>query len=147
MKTLLLWFVIIVLVFLVWSLFTTTKDTSERITYTTFLERIESGAVERVIIRGTEVVGTTKPAAPGGRYDFRVTIPPNYPYTYDTLRTHGVNIEMEEAADTPLRTALISWAPILFLIALWMYFMRRVKINAARQAETVSPQDRNHSAE
>lgn len=134
-KTLILWFVVIVGVFLLWSLFQTTKGTAEAISYTTFLERIDAGAVERVVIRGSEVRGTTKPTAPGGRYDFHVTIAPNYPYTYDALRTHGVIIEFEPANDAPLITALISWAPILFLIALWRFFMGRLQ----RKPEPAEP--------
>lgn len=129
-KVALLWIVIIILVFLLWSLFQTTKDTSEAITYTTFLERVDAGMVQNVVIHGTEVLGTTKPEAPGGRYQFHVTIPANYPYTYDTMRAHGVNIEIEASQDSPLMAALISWAPIIFLIALWMYFMRQLRRNA-----------------
>jgi ATP-dependent Zn protease len=54
-------------------------------------------------------------------------IPPNYPYTFDALRMHGVIMEIEAANDPPLITALISWAPILFLIGLWMLFMRSLR--------------------
>lgn len=134
-KTAILWFVVVVGVFLLWSLFQTTKGTAEAISYTTFLERVDAGAVERVVIRGSEVRGTTRPTAPGGRYDFHVTIAPNYPYTYDALRTHGVIIEFEPTNDAPLMTALISWAPILFLIGLWIFFMRGLR----RRAEPAEP--------
>jgi len=134
-KTAILWFVVVVGVFLLWNLFQTSKGTAELINYTTFLEKVDAGAVERVYVRGSEVRGTTKPTAPGGRYDFQVTIPPNYPYTFDALRTHGVSIEIEPANDKPLITALISWAPILFLIGLWMYFMRALR----RRQEPAEP--------
>jgi len=136
-KTVILWVVIIVIVFLVWSLFQTTKESSEAITYTTFLERVDAGTVQRVYLRGSEIYGVTKPDAPGGRYSFHVMIPPNYPYTFDTLRTHGVVIEVQAEHDSPLLTAIISWAPILFLIGLWMYFMRGLR---RRHAEMQPPQ-------
>jgi len=139
-KTVLLWVVMIVIVFFVWSLFQTTKGTSEAINYTTFLERVDAGAVQSVYVRGNEINGYTKPDAPGGRYSFHVLIPPNYPYTFDALRTHGVVIEVQAEHDSPFVTALVSWAPILFLIALWMYFMRGIRRHYAEKQQPQAPQ-------
>jgi len=136
-KTIIVWTVIVIGVFLLWNLFQTTKGTSEAINYTTFLERVDAGAVQKVYLRGNEISGYTKPDAPGGRYSFHVTIPPNYPYTFDALRTHGVVIEVEAANDSPFVTALVSWAPFLVLIGLWLFFMRAMR---RRHAEMQPPQ-------
>ena len=58
-KTALLWVVIIVLVFLLWSLFQTTKGTSDQIAFSKFMELVNSNAVETVTIRGEEIRGDT----------------------------------------------------------------------------------------
>ena len=58
-KTALLWVVIIVLVFLLWSLFQTTKGTSEPIAFSTFLDRVNSGYVDKVVIRGDDLLSST----------------------------------------------------------------------------------------
>ena len=50
-KTALLWVVIIVLVFLLWSLFQTTKGASDQITFSKFMELVNQGSVERVTVR------------------------------------------------------------------------------------------------
>jgi len=85
-KTALLWVVIIVLVFLLWSLFQTTKGTSETIAFSQFLDRVNSGAVESVTIRGDDVRGETKATVAGGKKEFHTTAPANYPAMIDQLR-------------------------------------------------------------
>jgi cell division protease FtsH len=120
LKTVLLWIVVVTLVALLWAIFRTTA-TGEEITYTAFLERVNAGAVTRVVIRGPEVAGTMKTGA-----TFHVNIPPNYPYTYDVLRTHGVVMAFEREG-VPLATAIVTWGPVLALMGIWVYFTRRLR--------------------
>jgi cell division protease FtsH len=126
-KTMLLWLVIIVLVFLLWSLFQTTKNQSDAIPFSTFVERVNAGQVEKVIIRGDEIRGETRTTAPGGKREFHTTGPANYPTLYDTLAAKKVATEFEPPKDQPFIAALITWAPILFLIGLWIFFMRQMQ--------------------
>ncbi|HEX9460600.1 MAG TPA: ATP-dependent zinc metalloprotease FtsH [Thermoanaerobaculia bacterium] len=126
-KTALLWVVIIVLVFLLWSLFQTTKGASETIAFSQFMDRVNQGAVESVTIRGDDVRGETKATIPGGKKEFHTTAPTNYPAMIDLLRARSVKVEVEHAADTPFITALITWMPIVILVALWIFFMRQMQ--------------------
>jgi len=126
-KTALLWVVIIVLVFLLWSLFQTTKATSEQIPFSAFMDRVNQGYVEKVTIRGDNIHGETKPTAPGGKREFQTTGPSSYPDMYTQLRAKGVTMEFEPPRDAPIITALITWAPVLFLIGLWIFFMRQMQ--------------------
>jgi cell division protease FtsH len=126
-KTALLWVVIIVLVFLLWSLFQTTKGASEQVVFSTFMERVDSGQVEKVTIRGDEIRGEMKSVAPGGKREFHLNAPTNYPAYIDALRSKNVDIEFEPQRDAPFITALITWAPVLFLIGLWIFFMRQMQ--------------------
>jgi cell division protease FtsH len=126
-KTALLWVVIIVLVFLLWSLFNTAKGASSQIPFSTFLERVNSGQVQKVTIRGTEVRGETRGNVQGGKREFHVNVPANYPAMYDLLIKKGIDVEVEPERDAPFITALITWAPFLFLIGLWIFFMRQMQ--------------------
>jgi len=126
-KTALLWVVIFVLVILLWQLFQTTKGASEAIPFSTFLDRTNQGYVEKVKIRGDEIHGETKATAPGGKREFHLNAPENYPTMYDQLRAKGVAMEFETQRDGALITALITWAPVLFLIGLWIFFMRQMQ--------------------
>src|SRR5438552_12533544 len=83
-KTAILWDVIIVLVFLLWSLFQTTKGSTERIPFSTFVARVNQNQVEKVIIHGEAIRGEFRATAPGGKREFEVTGPPGpYPTLYD----------------------------------------------------------------
>src|SRR5439155_22049757 len=62
-----------------------------------------------------------------GRHEFHTTTPTNYPDMYTQLRNHNVQMEFEPPRDAPVITALITWAPVLFLIGLWIFFMRQMQ--------------------
>jgi cell division protease FtsH len=126
-KTALLWVVIIVLVFLLWSLFQTTKGTSEQIPLNKFRDWVAQGQVEKVTVRGDEIRGETRTTQPGGKKEFHLTVPQNYPAMIDLLLQKGVTVEVEPKGDAPFITALITWAPVLFLIGLWIFFMRQMQ--------------------
>jgi cell division protease FtsH len=127
-KTALLWVVIIVLVFLLWSLFNTAKGASEEIPFSTFISRVNDGYVEKVTIREPEIRGTTKATAPGGKREFHTNGPATWPDTlHKRLEDKGVVVEFEPQRDAPFITALITWAPFLFLIGLWIFFMRQMQ--------------------
>src|SRR6266576_568666 len=125
-KTALLWVVIIILVFLLWSLFQTTKGTSTPINFSQFIDRVNAGQVEKVTIRGDEIHGEYK-VPQNGTKEFHLNAPSNYPQMIDTLRDHKVAMEFEPKGDAPFITALITWAPVLFLIGLWIFFMRQMQ--------------------
>jgi cell division protease FtsH len=127
-KTALLWVVIIVLVFLLWQLFNTAKGQSELIVYSTFLDRVNQGQVEKVVVHADEIRGETKPSAPGGKKEFHTIGPGTWPdELYKRLEDKGVMLEYEPQRDAPFITALITWAPFLFLIGLWIFFMRQMQ--------------------
>jgi len=127
-KTALLWVVIIVLVFLLWSLFQTTKGTTEVLPFSKFLDSINEGKVEKVVIRGNDIRGTLRAtAAPTGKREFRTLAPPNYSDLVNVLREKNVEIEAEEQRDNSFITALVTWAPVIFLIGLWIFFMRQMQ--------------------
>ncbi len=121
---------IIVLVFLLWNLFNTAKGTNEQIAFSMFRDRVNQGYVEKVIVSDDKIAGETKVAAPGGKRQFTTTGPPmsNWPdELYKNLESQKVIVEFEPRRDAPFITALITWAPFLFLIGLWIFFMRQMQ--------------------
>src|SRR2546430_8393074 len=46
---------------------------------------------------------------------------------FDALKAKQVTMEFEPPRDAPFITALITWAPVLFLIGLWIFFMRQMQ--------------------
>jgi cell division protease FtsH len=126
-KTALLWVVIIVLVFLLWSLFNQAKGTTNEMLFSQFLSDVGEGKVAKVTIRGNEVRGELRVADAEANKDFRVLIPPNYDDLVSVLQARNVAIKVEEQRDSTFFTALVTWAPVLFLIGLWIFFMRQMQ--------------------
>jgi cell division protease FtsH len=120
-KTALLWVVIIVLVLMLWSFFQQTKERQEPIPYSDFLERVDEGQVESVTIQGSQVTGRLR-----GDQRFETLAIVNDDLVA-SLRENNVRIEVKEPRDNSFFTALITWAPILFLIGLWIFFMRQMQ--------------------
>jgi cell division protease FtsH len=127
-KTALLWVVIIVLVFLLWSLFNTAKGASQQIPFSVFRERVQQGHIEKIHVRGDEIRGETRSSAPGGKQEFHTVGPSAWPDEMHTLlEEQKVVVEYEPQRDAPFMTALITWLPFLFLIGLWIFFMRQMQ--------------------
>jgi len=126
-KTALLWVVIIVLIFLLYTLFKGAEGTPETIQFSEFLDRVEKSQVSAVVIQGSEIQGELRTTGGGARREFKTLMPPNYDDLVPTLRGKQVAIEAKEPRDNSFFTALITWAPILFLIGLWIFFMRQMQ--------------------
>ena len=127
-KTILLWVVIIVLVVLLWQLFNVAKNPVEDVTFSAFIERVNTGTVDNVTIKGNEVNGEMKATAPGGqKRQFKTIAPSNYPQMIDLLQAKKVPIRIEDTKEPALLNQLLMWAPILFIIGLWIFFMRQMQ--------------------
>ncbi len=124
-KTALLWVVIIVLVFVLWSLFQTAKSTAEDLNFSKFLDELEGGNIVSVTIRGNEIRGERN--TPSGKKEFTTRMLANYDGIVPALREKKITFDVEEPRDNSLLTALITWAPVLFLFGLWIFFMRQMQ--------------------
>ena len=90
--------------------------------YSQFLKAVEADEVSEVRIEGEDVTWRDKS---GNRYE---TIRLNDPDLVRTLRDHGVTITVvPEHGENSILYALINWLPMLLLIGVWIYFMRRYR--------------------
>ncbi|HVS02598.1 MAG TPA: ATP-dependent zinc metalloprotease FtsH [Thermoanaerobaculia bacterium] len=124
--------VIFVLVIVLWNAFQAGKAGQHELTFTELMEQVRTGKVEEVTIRGPELTGTFKD---GGRYaqgeEFTANLP-EYPELVQELQAHNVQIRAEEPRDNPLLTVLLTWAPFLVIIGLWIVFMRQMQSGGNR---------------
>ncbi len=128
-RTVLMWVVILVGVLLVWQLLQGYPASRQEIPFSEFLDRVDRGEVEAVLIKGQEIYVRTAEAArkgPRPRYD-AITYDPGYPDLVKELRTSHVVIEVDRPSDGRLITALFSWAPLLLLVALWFLLFRQMQ--------------------
>ncbi len=128
-RTVLMWIVILVGILLIWQMLQGYSTSSQEIPFSEFLDRVASGKVSAVLVKGETIhirsAGETE-AGPAPRYDL-YTYDPGYPDLIKELRKAHVVIEVEKPSDGRLLTALLSWAPLLILVGLWFLFFRQMQ--------------------
>ena len=129
-KNLILWLVIAMVLMAVFNNFTP-RDMAKNqaVEYSTFLEEVTQGRVERVTIQGQTIHGRT---ITGQSF---VTYAPDDPGLVEDLMKSGVVIEAK-AEDSPsfLAQLLIHWFPLLLIIGVWIYLMRQMQGGGGRGA-------------
>ncbi|WP_019626321.1 ATP-dependent zinc metalloprotease FtsH [Thioalkalivibrio sp. ALJT] len=123
-KNLIIWAVIAVVLMSVFNNFGPQQHTQEvrSITYSEFIRDVQGGRVDNVTIKGEKIEGTT---LEGQQF---TTVNPNDPGLIGDLLQNNVEVNAhEEAERSLLMSILISWFPILLLIAVWIYFMRQMQ--------------------
>ncbi|HUU80085.1 MAG TPA: ATP-dependent zinc metalloprotease FtsH, partial [Acidobacteriota bacterium] len=114
-------FVIISLMMVV--LFRTTNQTksgSVSVSYSDFLNMVESGSITQVTIQGDNISGMS------ARGPFKTFVPKD-PDLINLLRSKGVKISAKPAGGSSLFHMFLSWVPMLLLIGVWIFFMQRMQ--------------------
>jgi cell division protease FtsH len=126
-KTLFLWAAIFVLVVVLWNTFQSGRIAQQELTYSEFVQKATEGKVDEVTIRGQQATGKFKG---GGEYsagqEFK-TILVDDKELIPELKKLGVKIRGEEPKDNPLIAILLTWAPVLLIVGLWIFFMRQMQ--------------------
>ena len=121
-KNLALWLVISLVMIMLFNMMTQQGRDLKPVPYTTFLSALEEGQVVDVKIQGSNIEGTY---VDGTAFK---TYAPNDPDLISTLRGQGVAIEAEpDETSSFWMTMMVSWGPILLLIAVWIFFMRQMQ--------------------
>jgi cell division protease FtsH len=101
---------------------------SNDISYSQFLGEVQNGRIKNVTIAGNQLSGSYN--------DGQVfqTIAPNDPQLVERLHTKGVGISVKPNEDDvpSLLGVLVSWFPMLLLIAVWVFFMRQMQSGGGR---------------
>jgi cell division protease FtsH len=114
--------VLIIIVFLLVILFQVSKqpETNLSIGYSDFLSMVESKSVIQVTIQGDNISGLTT------RGPFHTFAPKN-PELIGLLKSKGVAISAKPEKGSSWTRMFLSWAPMLLLVGVWIFFMRRMK--------------------
>jgi cell division protease FtsH len=94
----------------------------QEVAFSDFMQDVANGQVQEVIIQGQQLTGLT---VEGRQFE---TFVPDNANLVSQLLDHGVTIEAKPpGTGSPLLAVLASWFPMLLLIAVWIFFMRRVR--------------------
>jgi cell division protease FtsH len=119
-----------------WSSVVTTPQAGPHVTYTEFRTLVDQGAVERVTLQGQTVRGVLRatralPTAAGDTLEtseFRTNLPViEDPDLLPLLREQGTEVDVLAPIESPWWTVLYSLLPLLLLVGIWMYFLRRMR--------------------
>ncbi|MCD6525830.1 MAG: ATP-dependent zinc metalloprotease FtsH [Desulfuromonas sp.] len=121
-KNIALWLVISLVMILLFNMMTQQDQQQESVSYTTFVSALDEGRVQDVLIQGPNIEGTYQD---GTRFK---TFAPSDPNLISELRQHDIVIQAKPEEDRSFwMTMLVSWGPILLLIAVWIFFMRQMQ--------------------
>jgi cell division protease FtsH len=123
LKNIILWVVIAVVLMSIFNNFGPQMDGADStLSYSQFIEAVKSGQISQVMIDDQVVKGKLQ----SGQL-FR-TYAPNDPHMVDDLLANGVDIKATPPEQPSLlMQLLVSFGPMLLLIAVWVFFMRQMQ--------------------
>ena len=128
-RNIILWLVIAGILYVVASSLNP-QATPSQISYSDFINRVETGQVEKVTIDGERIYGEMATGAIGGQgSSFQTVKPPVLDLELmPMLYNKGVEIEGKEPQKESFLTQLfLSILPILLILAIFMFFMRQMQ--------------------
>jgi len=122
-KNVILWVVIAVVLMSVFNNFGARSTRSDdSLSYSQFLDSVKAGQVQQVVIDEHSIKGKMQTGE-----KFR-TYAPEDPHLVDDLLANAVEIKAQPPEEpSMLMTLLMSFGPILLLIAVWVFFMRQMQ--------------------
>ena len=126
-KNLAMWAIIVVLTIGLYNMFKNPQNIKsvkqEKIIFSEFLKEVDNGRVVEVQIQGNNIKGVM---ANGETF---TTYSANYPNLVEKLSESGVSISAVPTDEKmpSLLGVLLSWFPMLLLIAVWIFFMRQMQ--------------------
>ncbi|MDP2997358.1 MAG: ATP-dependent zinc metalloprotease FtsH [Bryobacterales bacterium] len=143
-KTAVFWVVLICVAVLVWVVVKTGKTKVEQpLTFSQFMDAVESGKVKQVSIAGSEVRGTYRDEPAG----LKTLVPVNYPDLYKALRDKGVNVEIKETGSGNWVSLLVNAIPFILLLAFWIFMMRQMQSGGNKAMSFGKSRARLHSSQ
>ena len=123
LKNLLLWLIIAALLITVFSNFGPQEPNVSQYTYSEFMQSVKGDKIESVVIQNDIITGKTKDGK-----KFETYMPMADQNLLTELLKQKVTVQGEPPKQRSLLTQiLISWAPFLLLIGVWIFFMRQMQ--------------------
>ncbi|MEO8663534.1 MAG: ATP-dependent zinc metalloprotease FtsH, partial [Bryobacteraceae bacterium] len=143
-KTAIFWVVAICVAVLLWTVVrqSRTKPPAQ-ITFTEFMNFVDSGKVKEVTISGAEIQGKLKDDGSG----IRTLGPANYPELITQLREKNVNIDYKEPSSGNWVSVLINAIPFVLLLAFWLFMMRQMQSGGNKALSFGKSRARMHSSQ
>jgi len=121
-RNLFIWMLMAVMTILLFNLLSAPKKVEEEMIFSDFITKLEAGDVEEVVIKENSVIGRLKD---GKKFK---TYLAEYPDLVKDLKAKGVKITAKPPEQNPWYVNFFfSWGPIIFLVLVWVFFMRQMQ--------------------
>ena len=125
-KNLIFWAIIVIIMILLFQLFSKPRQTASEKNYSDFVSAVENNRVQEIEIRGKNITWRDKQGK-----QFK-TYAPEDPEMIKFLRDKGVVINAKKEEESTLWNILIPSLPVIILIGVWLFFMRQMQIGGCR---------------
>ncbi len=126
-----LWAIILLLVLALVSVFQspTSRTAGQEISYSTFVDAVEKGRIDKIVISGSDVQGTFN----DGSGNFQAYAPIDS-RLLERIREKSINVSFRSPnADTPWYMSLImNWLPLIFFLGVWIFMSRQMQNGAGK---------------
>jgi len=126
MKNLMFWMVAALVIFLFWSVSSRIQKNERQLSFSDFMAQLERGHVAKVIITGSNAGSQIAGEFKNGQ-SFRTFTPPQFENLVNTMLDKGVEVTARDANSSSWLGHIISWTPIVIMIAFLIFFMRQMQ--------------------
>jgi cell division protease FtsH len=126
LKFVLFWMTAALILFLFWNVSARIQKNDRRLSYSDFVTQLERGHVQEVTILGSNDGSTILGKLDNGQA-FRTFAPPQAGNLVDTLLAEGVEVNAQDRNSASWLGHIISWTPIVIMIAFLIFFMRQMQ--------------------
>ncbi len=126
MKNLMFWMVAALVIFLFWSVSSRIQKNERQLTFSDFMGQLDRGHVAKVTITGTGAGSQIAGEFKNGQ-SFRTFAPPQIENLVNTMLDKGVEVSARDANSSSWLGHIISWTPIVIMIAFLIFFMRQMQ--------------------
>ena len=123
-KSVVFWVVLVGVAALLWAVIQN-KPNSSTATYSQFLQQVESGQVNNVVVEAEHTGANPVTYSLKDGSQARTVLPWDYRDALAAMRERMVNIEIRDASAQWIRV-LISASPFLVLLGFWVFMMNRM---------------------
>ena len=126
-KNLVFWAIIAITMYLLFILFyNKPRPTALEKNYSEFISEVEKNQVREVEVQGRNLIWRD---VDGKHYK---TYAPEDPEMIKILREKRVVINAKKESDTSFMQIIITWAPMIILIGVWIFFMKQMQIGGGK---------------
>ncbi len=117
------WVISFIIIFILWNTMSDLQRNGNEINFSAFMEKVGQAGDDGIItakINGNSVSGKYQN---GARY--KTAIPVNYPDLYGKLLEKNVSVEVVDLSKNEWISWLLSMAPFIILIGIWVFMMKQ----------------------